>query len=286
MIWLIVVTLIWAFSFSLIGVYLAGQVDGYFAVLVRMLLATLLFLPLLKIKQFTRQQMLRLMGIGAIQIGIMYLFFYHSFLYLSVPEVLLFTIFTPIYVTLFDDLINLRKLSTRWVIPAVLSVIGAAIIRYQSVSDHFLLGFLLIQAANICFAFGQIAYKRLPLGETKQQHQVFAFFFIGATLVAFISWLMFGSTEKLPETPQHFIVLGWLGLVASGLGYWMWNIGTKRVNTGQLATMNNALIPAGLLVNFAFWQTQVQWSPLLLGGTLIVFSVVLASKSRKPITGS
>ena len=27
------ITLLWAFSFSLIGVYLAGQVDSYFAVL-------------------------------------------------------------------------------------------------------------------------------------------------------------------------------------------------------------------------------------------------------------
>lgn len=31
--YLIFVTLLWAFSFNLIGVYLAGQVDSYFAVL-------------------------------------------------------------------------------------------------------------------------------------------------------------------------------------------------------------------------------------------------------------
>jgi drug/metabolite transporter (DMT)-like permease len=36
---LLTVTLLWAFSFSLIGEYLAGQVDSDFAVLARVLVA-------------------------------------------------------------------------------------------------------------------------------------------------------------------------------------------------------------------------------------------------------
>ena len=40
------VTVLWAFSFSLIGVYLAGQVDSDFAVLTRVVLGALVFLPL------------------------------------------------------------------------------------------------------------------------------------------------------------------------------------------------------------------------------------------------
>ena len=44
--YLLFVTLIQAFSFSLIGEYLAGHVDSYFAVLVRVVLAGLVFIPL------------------------------------------------------------------------------------------------------------------------------------------------------------------------------------------------------------------------------------------------
>ena len=76
MTYLIAVTLLWAFSFSLIGVYLAGQVDPYFAVLLRIALAVLVFLPLTK-KQppgFAA----RLMLLGAVQLGIMYLFYYQE----------------------------------------------------------------------------------------------------------------------------------------------------------------------------------------------------------------
>ncbi len=45
---LIITTILWAFSFSLIGVYLAGQVDSVFSVLVRLALAALVFLPCLR----------------------------------------------------------------------------------------------------------------------------------------------------------------------------------------------------------------------------------------------
>ena len=52
--YLVAVTLLWAVSFSLIGEYLAGQVDSYFAVLTRAMLAGLLFLPLLRIRLLPR----------------------------------------------------------------------------------------------------------------------------------------------------------------------------------------------------------------------------------------
>ncbi|WP_332460727.1 EamA family transporter [Paraneptunicella aestuarii] len=158
LLWLI--TALWAFSFSLIGVYLAGQVDAYIAVTSRMALALIIFLPFLR--KVDWKQALTLMTIGAIEIGIMYLFLYKSYQYLSVPELLLFTIFTPLYVSLFADLFAKRLLSSiaksLW-LPAVLAVAGAAVIRWTELSGDYWQGFLLIQAANACFAFGQVWYR-------------------------------------------------------------------------------------------------------------------------------
>ena len=79
--YLISVTLLWAFSFSLIGVYLAGQVDAWFSVLMRIGLAMLIFLPFLRLNEISWQTASKLMGIGAIQLGLMYVFYYQSFLY-------------------------------------------------------------------------------------------------------------------------------------------------------------------------------------------------------------
>ncbi|RUO18490.1 EamA family transporter [Aliidiomarina iranensis] len=277
---LILITIVWAFSFSLIGEFLSRDVDAYIAVFIRMILALCLLLPFLKVKHVSAPIRVRLMLIGGIQIGLMYLLLYHAFLYLSVAEVLLFTIFTPLYITLIDEwLLNRKPLPRIWWLAAALSVLGAGLIRYQGLSSEFITGFLLIQGANICFATGQVAYKRLPLGKAKQQIGVYALFFLGATLVSGIGMLLFADYSRLPSTWIHWSVLLWLGFGASGVGYLAWSIASKKVNIGQLATMNNALIPAGLLVNFILWGQNVQWGSLILGGAIILFAVWLTSRN-------
>ena len=121
--YLIAVTILWAFSFSLIGVYLAGQVDAYFAVLLRVALALLLFLPFLRPQPLALA--LKLIALGAVQLGLMYLFYYQSFLLLSVPEVLVFTIFTPVYITLLYDVLQ-RRFHYRYLLAAMVAVLAAA----------------------------------------------------------------------------------------------------------------------------------------------------------------
>lgn len=274
--YLVGVTLLWAFSFSLIGVYLAGQVDSYFAVLVRVLLAALVFLPFLRPSLLVGRQRLALMGLGAIQLGVMYIFFYQSFLLLSVPEVLLFTIFTPLYIALLDDCL-FGRFTPFYLLSAGLAVLGAAVIRFQGLDSGFWLGFLVVQGANLCFALGQVGYRRLSasLPDSLPRHSVFAWFYLGALVVVLPAFALLGDASTMPTTGVQWGVLAWLGLVASGLGYFLWNLGAVRVDAGALAIMNNALIPAGLLVNLVIWNRDADLVRLFLGGTVILGSLVL-----------
>lgn len=268
------VTLIWAFSFSLIGIYLSGQVDSYLAVLIRVVLAFLVLLPFFRPRQVPLPTLVALTAIGAVQVGVTYQFLYHAFAYLSVPEVLLFTIFTPLWITLIDEvLLRKRHLPLRWWLGSALAVGGAAIIRYNEISRNALTGFLLIQAANLCFALGQVAYKRLRIAQPQQQVQTFACFFLGASLVSGLGTWLFTDWQKIPDSVTEWLILIWLGLGASGLGYLCWAMASKRVNTGQLATMNNLLIPAGILVNVLFWNQPAHWPRLLTGGAVIVVAI-------------
>ena len=200
MYYLIFVTIVWSFSFSFIAVYLSGQVDTWFAVVMRVLLAFITFIPFLRFKNVSVKQMLLLMGVGACQLGIMYFFYYNSFQYISVPEVLLFTISTPIYVTIIYDLLQGHRLRLNYLLTAIIAVIGAAIIRYDHISRDFIIGFLLIQGANIVFALGQVGYKRIMELYPLPQHQAFAWVYFGAIVVATIGWLLFGNADKLPTT--------------------------------------------------------------------------------------
>mgnify|MGYP005992289541 FL=1 len=279
--YLLAVTLLWAFSFSLIGVYLAGQVDAWFSVLMRIALATLVFLPFLKLKKTPKALAIKLMLIGAVQLGVMYSFYYHSFLYLSVPEVLLFTVMTPIYITLLNDALE-KHFNPRFFLIAIIAVCGALAIRYESINSNFLVGLLLVQAANMCFATGQVTYKHLMIDSKLGHKTVFGWFFIGAFIVASVCYVLFGNSDKLPSTPTQWGVLIYLGIVASGLGYFGWNKGATLVNVGTLAAMNNLLIPAGIVVNVLIWNTEADILRLSIGAGIIFAALLLNQIKAKP----
>jgi carboxylate/amino acid/amine transporter len=272
--YLVAVTLLWAFSFSLIGVYLAGQVDAWFSVFIRVLLATCVFIPFLKPFSTPKPLALKLMAIGAVQLGVMYGFYYHSFLYLSVPEVLLFTVMTPLYITLLNDLLE-KTINGRFLLVAFIATLGAVAIRYQNVDDDFLFGFLLVQGANICFATGQVFYKRVMQSENIEQSAVFVWFFMGALIVASTCFVLFGNFQQLPTTVTQWGVLIYLGVIASGVGYFAWNKGVVSVNVGAIAVMNNVLIPAGIIVNVLIWNRDADLLRLSSGGAVIVFALWL-----------
>lgn len=270
---LIITTVLWAFSFSLIGEYLAGHVDSYFSVLMRVGLAALVFLPFLRTRGHNLKTIGLYMLVGALQLGVMYLFSFQAYLYLTVSEFLLFTVFTPLYITLIYDLLSKRRLRWSYALSAGLAVIGAAIIRYDKVSDHFWTGLILVQLANISFAIGMVGYKRLMETRPMPQHNAFAWFYLGAFIIAAVAWLVMGNPQKLPTTTLQWGVLVWLGVVASGLGYFMWNYGATQVDAGTLGIMNNVHVPAGLLVNLAIWQEQPHWPSFIVGGAVIMASL-------------
>lgn len=273
------ITVVWALSFNLIGVFLAGHVDSDFAVLSRVAIAGLVFLPFTRWAGISTVRKLGTMAAGALQFGITYLCLYRSFQFISVAEVLLFTIFTPIYITLLDDLLQ-RHFNPRAMAAALIAVLGSLVIRYNHIDSNALNGFLLLQLANITFAAGQVGYRYLNKYYPDQQPQSasFGYFFLGALLIALPSFLIFGNASKLPQSIEQFAVLAFLGLAASALGFYWWNKGACLVDAGTLGAMNNMHIPVGLMINLIFWH-QAQDIPRLIIGGVIMLIALLINKS-------
>lgn len=270
MTYLIATTLIWAFSFSLIGNYISGAIDNYFAILTRFVLALLVFLPFMKFRGANIKLAAKIAGIGSLQIGIMYLFYYNSFLYLSVAEVALFTIFTPFYVSLFYD-IAAKRFRALYLISVAIGIYGAFVIRYNGIDWNFLTGFLLIQGANIVFALGQSLFKIVAEKDPQAaEKKYFGYFYVGGICVAMIAFAFLGDFSKLPTTSLQWGILVYLGVIASAVGYFLWNVGAYKVDSGVLAIMNNAVIPAAIIVNIVFWGKGADLERLAIG-TAIMF---------------
>jgi len=288
MLYLAIVSIIWAFSFGIIGSSLSG-VDSYLVATLRLASASLVFLPFLRPKYIQGIDGLRLFIYGFIQFGLMYACYMKAYQYLPSYLVALFSIFTPIYVVLIND-IRKRQFSLQYVIAALLSVSGAALIKVQGLpTGDFWTGFALMQIAGIAFAFGQIAYRDWKHTHTSvPDSAIFGLLTLGGTLCAGLFSFALADQASLAITSTQWLSILYLGLVASGLGFFLWNKGATKTNPGTLAAFNNAVVPLAMLCSlFIFGEIdQIKSGPLIrlaIGGLLIALAAIFATKSNKSI---
>jgi len=279
MVYLIAVSLLWAFSFGLIKNQLSG-LDSFWVATTRLALASLVFLPLLRPRNIGRNLAIRYGAIGAVQFGLMYVLYIASFRHLQAHEVAMFTIFTPIYIVLIDGWRH-RRLNRMALAAAGLAGIGAAVLRWRSGFDaDVITGFLMLQGANLCFAVGQLLYR-----DTRQRHpggsdrSVFAHLYVGATVAAGILAMAWGDFASFTPAPSQWGVLLYLGILATGVGFFGWNKGATQVGTGTLAVANNWLIPLAVLVALVIFGESAPLGSLISSMTIMLIAVWLAKRS-------
>ena len=275
---LIIVSFVWAFSFGLIKGRLAG-LDSAFISAVRLGLALLVFLPFLRLRRLPAHTLLALPAIGAMQFGLMYLAYNESFRHLPAYEVALFTLTTPIFVTLLADALD-RQLRLRALAAALLAVAGTGLIVVHGGEIRpTLVGFALVQLSNLAFAAGQVGYKRLRAKQPAlRDRDIFALLYAGAFAVTLPLALARMDPATFTLTFAQIWTLLYLGLVASGLGFFLWNLGATRVNAGTLAVMNNAKIPLAVACSLLFFGESAHLPRLLLSLGLLATAVWLAEK--------
>jgi len=274
MVYLLFVSLLWAFSFGLIKGILTG-VDSFFISFVRLLLPMLLFLPFLRVKKFSGHTAVQLFFIGMLQYGLMYITYIYSFQFLKAYEVALFTIFTPLYVALFYDVIQ-KRFTPRHIIVALFTILGTAIVVWQDLErENLWLGFFVVQLSNLAFATGQVYYKKVMQKYPQVRDlDVFGMLYAGGVVITLAAAGLFTNWGTLEVSSTQWLTLVYLGLIASGLGFFLWNVGVRKVNIGALAVFNNLKIPLATAVSLLFFGEKTDWRTLLIGGAIIILVLV------------
>lgn len=281
MLYLVIASLIWAFSFGLIKHVLIGVgMDANLVVLARLGLSLLLFLPFLRLRGVPVTLRWSLVGIGAVQYGVMYTLYLASYRFLAAHQVALFTIFTPIYVTLIHD-ISRRRFARTFLLSALLAVAGTGVIvaGAEGSARGTLSGCVVLQGANVCFALGQVWYRNvLVRWEAVKDRDVFGLLYLGAVAATIAPACLTVRPDDLACSGVQLLTLLYLGLVPSGLAFFLWNAGARRVNAGTMAVLNNAKVPLAVVCSLVFFGEQARWVPLLLGGGAIVMAIVVSER--------
>jgi len=274
MLLLLLVSVIWALSFGLTAQ--VSDLGAPFVTVARTVLAALVFLPFLDVKGLSTRQVLAFAGIGALQFGLMYLLYITSFRWLQPSEVALFTIFTPLFVTLVGDLFE-RRMSWVFLLTAGVAVVGTGICVWSGLGRSGLVwGFLLMQGANLCFALGQVLYRRAAPASGKRDRELMGLLYLGASVVAVVLAAPTVQWDKvLGMTLRQGAVLLYLGVVASGLGFFLFNAGARRTDLGTLAIFNNMKIPLAILASGLIFHETVDWERLAIGGAVIACALGL-----------
>lgn len=281
MLLLLAVSLLWAFSPGLIKHFL-GDLPSAAVAAVRLALTFAVAAPFLRFGLVAKSTAAWLAGIGALQFGVMYLFYLSAFRYLQGHEVFLFTILTPVYVVLFDSALS-NRLRPRHAIAAVLSVVGAGVIIPRGVGTaNVMIGFLLVQGANLCFAVGQVAYQRTrPALAHLTEPYVFAWLAVGAFVTTASVAVPLTNWSAFTPTGEQWKVLAFLGIGASGAGFFFWNYALTRVNPGTLAAFNNAKIPLGVAISLLVFREPTDLKRLSLSLVLLGAGVWIAETDRE-----
>lgn len=281
---LLLVSLLWGFSFGLIKAEFP-DLSGSTLAAARLLLALPCFLPFLRLAPLSRRQITTLLAIGAVQYGFMYLCLFNAFRFLQGYEVAVLTVFTPLYVVLAHGLFQHRWPPARFWLAAIAAVLGALWIFQPTGLAPRLTGILLMQLSNACFAAGQIAYRSLK-SELPQfpDHTLYAIPFFGAAATALLAAFL-GPAQPLAELAamdaRQWTALLYLGTVASGLGFFLWNAGAARTSPATLAVFNNLKIPVAIFIALLVFGEPANLAHLIPGTAVLLAAFLYAEFSGR-----
>jgi drug/metabolite transporter (DMT)-like permease len=277
MFYLLIASLIWAFSYGLVK-YELCFLDPNFVTVCRMFAAFLVFLPFFNLKK-NKRLIPHLMLIGAIQYGAMYLLMFNAYHYLEVYQVILFSAMTPFYIILIHSLTD-RKFNLVHFLIATISIVAFSIFyKIQGMNTNSLWGFILVQCSDICFAFGQMTYRKLKQNHFDiQDREIYSFLFLGAFLTAVVFTSLSNGWEDWNHlTWRQIGVLIYLGTVASGLCFFWWNKGITQLHPVMISVFNNIKLFLATLVSL--WIFHAQDEPSLYqnnGLFLMIIAIALA----------
>lgn len=271
MLYLLIATVCFSLSFGLIKSQLS-MLPTDLVVVLRLFCAVLIFLPF--IKRIAYKEHLKAFFIGIIQFGVMYFAFLKAFKFLQGNEVAILTTTTPVFVAIWASLFG-DKFKFIYILCILMSVLGAGVVVWQNLEfSQIVKGVLLMETSNCTFALGQVLWKNFIPNEIKSEN-IMASAYLGAFCLM-VPFVIVNNDFSLTTINRlQFLAILYLGIVPTGIGFYLWNKGAKYVKSSTLAIMNNLKIPFGVLFSILIFHEKINVLNFVLGSSIIMLAILI-----------
>ena len=281
---LLVVVVIWAGSFSVIKALLDDDVSASDIALLRYAIAAPGFAYILwrarGLPGLTRGDAVRVLAAGLlIVVG------YHLFLNIGEQHTTsgiaaLVVALAPAMTLILAAILGLDRIRLRHVVGLAIAFVGVAIVvafgSGNDLSFESAKGPLIVIGAPLAFALYNVILKPL-LG----RHDLLALT-AATSLVGIVGLVPFvrGSTVDtvVDASAAEAALLLYLGLLATLLGYILWNVGLRGLGPTRAVSYTYAISPLAVVIGaIVLDETVTPW--LVLGGALVIGGIVLTQRA-------
>lgn len=270
---LLLASFLWAFSYSINKQTLTGT-NPFVVSLIFCTISSIIFAPCLKIKNLSIKSIAQILYLGAIEFGLMYVFFQSSFFFLDAYEIAILLITTPIYVVLLDGILNKQSLALPCFLASICILLSFSLLNGCDYSFNGY-GLILTQGSNISFALGQVLLKRFFEKHAEiDLRSIMSLLYLGGGCTCLIFILVINHTY-LPLTFSSSLYACLLGIICCGVCHYLWDAGVLAVKTPVLAVMNNVQIPLSILISTFFFGEKFDFYKMFTAILMIAFILLI-----------
>ncbi len=230
------------------------------------------------LKQYSKKDYLKMMGLGTLGCFIYFILFFGAFMYASAQEVFIINYLWPIMVVMFAIIILKERLSPLKILGILLGFFGVYIVATQG----NLLSFSFTNLkADVLAILGAVSYGLFSVLGKKYNYERFTsmlIYYITGFILITITVFFFSSFPKL--TFLQLIGIVWLGIFSNALPYVFW---FKALEYGDTSRMANLifLTPFLSLVYIYILLTEKILLASFIGLAAIVAGILVQSFRNK-----
>ena len=227
---------------------------------------------------------LRLAALGITGGSLYFLLEYEALGHASSADVGVIVSTVPVVTTAILVLMGRTRIGWLYVVGSALALLGVVLVCSPSFSvegSHAYLGYLLAFGAVLCWALYTILLRSLAV----HYHSVFIsrrlFFYAMVSMLPLALWRgTFETDVALFAQAQVLLPALYLGVVASGLCVWLWNVSVNTLGTVRTNNMLYLLTVIPLIASVLLTNEELSLSTWC-GALLILLGIVISDRDKR-----